>query len=82
MPPSPPRKDKARELREAVIEDADRTGVEDRDLVHGEDGTLGSAAAKTSTRTIKSRRDARSIDRKTGSDAMGTSALQACSLGD
>lgn len=41
MPPSPPRKDKEREMREAIIEDADKTEVEDRDLVHGDGGTLG-----------------------------------------
>lgn len=36
-----PRTDKARDTREAVVEDADETGVEDRDLVHGDGGTLG-----------------------------------------
>ena len=41
MPPSPPRTDKEREMREAVIQDADKTGDEDRDLVHGDGGTLG-----------------------------------------
>lgn len=41
MPPSPPRKDKEREMREAIIEDADKTEVENRDLVHGDGGTLG-----------------------------------------
>jgi hypothetical protein len=41
MPPSPPRKDKEREMRDAVVEDAGKTEVEDRDLVHGDGGTLG-----------------------------------------
>lgn len=41
MPPSPPREDREREMRKAVIQDADKTGVEDRDLVHGDGGTLG-----------------------------------------
>jgi len=36
----PPRKDKARELRQAVIEDADKSDGRDRDLEHGEGGTL------------------------------------------
>ena len=38
--PTEPRKDKAGDTREAVVEDADETGVEDRDLVHGDGGTL------------------------------------------
>jgi hypothetical protein len=37
----PPRTDKARDMREAVEEDAGETGVEDRDLMHGDGGTLG-----------------------------------------
>ncbi len=41
MPPSEPRKDKEREMREAVVQDADKTEGKDRDLVHGEGGTLG-----------------------------------------
>jgi hypothetical protein len=36
-PPAGPRKDTERETREAVV----KTGVDDRDLVHGEGGTLG-----------------------------------------
>jgi hypothetical protein len=28
-------------MREAVVRDADRTGSKDRDLVHGDGGTLG-----------------------------------------
>lgn len=36
-----PHPDKARELQEAIIEDAGETGDSDRDLVHGEGGTLG-----------------------------------------
>jgi hypothetical protein len=41
MPPSEPRRDKEREMREAVVEDADKTEGKDRDLVHGDGGTLG-----------------------------------------
>lgn len=41
MPPSEPRKDKERDVRQAVIEDADKTEGKDRDLVHGDGGTLG-----------------------------------------
>jgi hypothetical protein len=41
MPPSEPRKDKEREVRQAVVEDADKTEGKDRDLVHGDGGTLG-----------------------------------------
>jgi hypothetical protein len=40
-PPVQPRKDTERETREAVVEDAGKTEVDDRDLVHGEGGTLG-----------------------------------------
>jgi hypothetical protein len=41
MPPSEPRKDKEREMRQAVAEDADKTEGKDRDLVHGDGRTLG-----------------------------------------
>lgn len=41
MPPSEPRKDKERDMRRAVVEDADKTEGKDRDLVHGDGGTLG-----------------------------------------
>jgi hypothetical protein len=41
MPPSEPRKDEERETREAVVQDADKTEGRDRDLVHGDGGTLG-----------------------------------------
>ena len=41
MPPSEPRKDKEREMRQAVVEDADKTEGKDRDLVHGDGRTLG-----------------------------------------
>jgi hypothetical protein len=41
MPPSEPRKDKQREMREAILQDADKTEGADRDLVHGDGGTLG-----------------------------------------
>lgn len=36
-----PLKDKAREMQQAVIEDADKSDGRDRDLEHGEGGTLG-----------------------------------------
>ena len=39
--PSGPRTDKAREVREALVEDADKTEGKDRDLMHGDGGTLG-----------------------------------------
>jgi hypothetical protein len=41
MPPSEPRTDKQREMRQAVVQDADKTEGKDRDLVHGDGGTLG-----------------------------------------
>jgi hypothetical protein len=41
MPPSKPRKNEERETRQAIIEDADKTEGKNRDLVHGEGGTLG-----------------------------------------
>jgi hypothetical protein len=41
MPPSKPHKDKERETREAIVQDADKTEGKDRDLVHGGGGTLG-----------------------------------------
>jgi hypothetical protein len=41
MPRSEPRKDKEREMRQAVVKDADKTEGKDRDLVHGDGGTLG-----------------------------------------
>jgi hypothetical protein len=41
MPPSKPRKDEDRETRQAIVEDADKTEGKDRDLVHGDGGTLG-----------------------------------------
>jgi hypothetical protein len=40
------RKDRERKMREAVVEDADKTEGAGRDLVHGDGGTLGSATAK------------------------------------
>ena len=39
--PTESRKDKAGDTRKAVVQDADETGVENRDLVHGDGGTLG-----------------------------------------
>lgn len=44
---SEPRKDEQREMREAVIQDADKIDVKNRDLVHGDGGTLVLAMAKT-----------------------------------
>jgi len=41
MSASKPRKDEEREARQAIIEDADKTEGKDRDLVHGDGGTLG-----------------------------------------
>jgi hypothetical protein len=41
MPPSEPRKDEEREMRKAVVQDADKTEGKDRDLVHGDGGTIG-----------------------------------------
>jgi hypothetical protein len=41
MPASKPGQDDERETRQAVISDADRTEEQDRDLVHGDGGTLG-----------------------------------------
>jgi hypothetical protein len=34
------RRDKERETRKPIIEDADQNGGKDRDLVHGDGGTL------------------------------------------
>jgi hypothetical protein len=41
MPPAQPRKDEEREMRKTVVQDADKTEDKDRDLVHGDGGTLG-----------------------------------------
>jgi hypothetical protein len=41
MPPSKPRRDEERETRQAIIEDADKVESKDRDLAHGDGGTLG-----------------------------------------
>ena len=46
MPPSKPRKDKAREMQRSVIEDADKTEGKDRDQVHGDGSTLGLKSSK------------------------------------
>ena len=40
MPASAPRKDTKREMLQAVVKDADKTEGKDRDLVHGDGGTL------------------------------------------
>ena len=41
LPGPSPRTDKGREMRQAVVRDADKTEGKDRDLEHGEGGTLG-----------------------------------------
>ncbi|MFL5238881.1 MAG: hypothetical protein ACJ8EL_14995 [Rhizomicrobium sp.] len=41
LPKPAVRKERERDLREAVIEDADKTDIADRDLEHGDGGTLG-----------------------------------------
>lgn len=40
LPEPAPRKDHERDMREAIIADADKTEDGDRDLVHGDGGTL------------------------------------------
>ena len=40
LPGAKPRIDKERETQEAIIEDAGETGDRDRDLVHGDGGTI------------------------------------------
>jgi hypothetical protein len=40
LPGAGPRKDTERDTRNAIIADADKTEGRDRDLVHGEGGTL------------------------------------------
>jgi hypothetical protein len=46
MPPSEPRKDEEREMREAVVQDAGKIEGRDRDLVHGDGVRSFSATAK------------------------------------
>jgi hypothetical protein len=41
MPPSNPRKDEERDTWQAIVADADKAEGKDRDLVHGDGGTLG-----------------------------------------
>lgn len=41
MSPAKPDKDREREMGQAVVEDADKTEGKDRDLEHGDGGTLG-----------------------------------------
>jgi hypothetical protein len=36
-----PRNDEERETRQAIVADADKTEGKDRDLVHGDGGTIG-----------------------------------------
>lgn len=40
LPGAKPRSDEERETKEAIIKDADKTDGEDRDLVHGDGGTI------------------------------------------
>jgi len=40
LPGPNPRREEEREMQNAVVEDADENDVKDRDLVHGEGGTL------------------------------------------
>jgi hypothetical protein len=39
-----PKKDGEREMQQAIIEDADENDGKDRDLVHGDGGTIGLGA--------------------------------------
>ena len=41
LPASEPRKDRDRDTRDALVKDADKTEGKDRDLVHGDGGTIG-----------------------------------------
>lgn len=41
LPKQEPRRDKDREMRKAIIKDADKTEGADRDLVHGDGGSVG-----------------------------------------
>ncbi len=41
LPGPEPRKDRDRDMRKAIVEDADKTEGADRDLVHGEGGSIG-----------------------------------------
>lgn len=41
LPGPRPRKDRERDMRKAVVEDADKTEGAGRDLVHGEGGSIG-----------------------------------------
>ena len=41
IPPSEPRRDYDRDTQQAIVEDADENDGKDRDLVHGDGGTLG-----------------------------------------
>jgi hypothetical protein len=40
LPGTQPRKDSERGTQDAIIEDADKTDGKDRDLVHGDGGTI------------------------------------------
>jgi hypothetical protein len=40
LPGTKPRRDEERGTQEAIIEDADKTDGTDRDLVHGDGGTI------------------------------------------
>jgi hypothetical protein len=41
LPATKPRKDRERDTEQAIIKDADKTDGRDRDLVHGDGGTIG-----------------------------------------
>jgi hypothetical protein len=41
LPGPRPRKDKERDMQQAIAEDADKTEDADRDLVHGDGGSVG-----------------------------------------
>jgi hypothetical protein len=40
LPGTKPRKDEERDTQDAIVEDADKTDGRDRDLVHGDGGTI------------------------------------------
>jgi hypothetical protein len=40
LPRTKPRKDEERDTQDAIVEDADKTDGRDRDLVHGDGGTI------------------------------------------
>jgi hypothetical protein len=40
LPRTKPRRDEERDTQRAIVEDADKTDGKDRDLVHGDGGTI------------------------------------------